>query len=146
MKRDKVIEHTKPAAEPLALLTPVIAVLCTQCLHTARSQEGEGCAFYSASSTPFYTIHSQIIAVLTQSNTGALYSAASMPWQCRYGHLKSCFTNFTQHVICILTPARLESFRYPSLPNFQFSCTYWDLGRHCIDMLDDLVDVYFWQM
>lgn len=141
MKRDKIIEDTKPAAESLALLTP-FSVLCTQCLHTARSREGDSCAFYSASSTPFYTMHSQIISVLTQSNTGA----ASMPWQRRYGHLKSCFTNFTQHVICILTPARLESFRYPSLPNFQFSWIYWDLGRYCINMLDDLVDAYFWQM
>lgn len=82
MKKDKIIEHTKPGAEPLAT-GPAETLHCTavhaMMLYTARSWEGEGCALYTASSTTSYGMHSQIIPVLPQSNTGALHSAASMP-------------------------------------------------------------------
>ena len=73
------MEQIEPAAEPLALLTTYVALLHTQCLHTARSQADEGCVFHTASLTPFYITHSKILSVLPQSNIGALYSTTSMP-------------------------------------------------------------------
>lgn len=78
-RRRKIIEKIELAAEPLVLLTPYAALLCTQHLCAARTQADEGCVFHTASLMPFFIMHSKIMLVLPAKQHRSSVLTTSMP-------------------------------------------------------------------